>query len=420
MKLKQNMILLIGAVALLALGAWLGWIQGRSSGGVGSVGSAHADAAKDSHGHEEKGGEHEEGKEEAHGDEGIIKKTSEELKSIGADVAKASPGRIASVVVLQGALEPLPESIAHVVPRIPGVVREVRKTLGDAVRKGEILAILESRDLADAKSTWRAAKAKREAAETALKREEDLWAKRITPEKDLIEARKASTEAQIDYDSSTQKLGNLGFSEARLDALLENSGSLVRFELTSPLAGTIVERHLTVGESTKDAEPAFVVAELSKVNAVVQVYPKDLASIAKDQSAQVKLSTGSEVASGKVTFVSPLLDATSRAARAHILLDNTAGLFRPGLFVAATLQTSESEANIVIPKEALQKIEGKDVVFVQTEEGFVPSPVELGRQNGTQVEILSGLEEGEVFVSKGSFLLKAELAKSEAGHDHAH
>lgn len=419
MKSKQNMILFLGACALLALGAWLGWLQGRST--TRGSGEAHAEAAKDPHGHADEGGGHGghgQGEGESHGEEGVIKKTAEELKSLGADVATAAIGPLASEVVLQGALEPLPESIAHVVPRIPGVVREVRKSLGDAVRKGEILAILESRDLADAKSAWRAAMEKRDAAEAALKREEELWAKKITPEKDLLDARRAFSEARIDYDASTQKLGNLGFSEARLASLRESAGSLVRFELTSPLAGTIVERHLTVGESTKDEEPAFVVAELSKVNAVVQIYPKDLASIAKDQAAQVKLSTGSESASGKVTFVSPLLDATSRAARAHILLDNASGRFRPGLFVTATLRTGESEAGVVISKEALQKLEGKDVVFVQTDDGFVSSPVELGRQNGTQVEILSGLDVGEVFVSKGSFLLKAELAKSEAAHDH--
>jgi cobalt-zinc-cadmium efflux system membrane fusion protein len=418
MKLKQNIMLLVGAITLLTLGAWLGWLQGRTP--SSGAGAAHADAAKDAHDHGAEGDAHADGEEDAHADEGVVKKTPDELKALGADVAKATPGHIASEIVLQGALEPLPESIAHVVPRIPGVVREVRKSLGDVVRKGEILAILESRDLADAKSAWRTAKEKRDAAEAALKREEELWAKRITPEKDLIDARRAFSEARNDYDASTQKLGNLGFSEARLDSLQGSSGSLVRFELTSPLAGTIVERHLTVGESTDDKEPAFVVAELSKVNAVVQVYPKDLGAIAKDQAARVKLSTGSEVASGKVTFVSPLLDATSRSARTHILLDNSSGHFRPGLFVSATLQTGESEAGVVIPKEALQKLEGKDVVFVHTDEGFVPSPVELGRQNGSQVEILSGLDEGETFVTKGSFLLKAELAKSEAGHDHAH
>lgn len=419
MKQKQIVALSAGALTLLGSGAFLGWLQGRGA----TQGEGRAEAAgKDPHGHDEHGDSAEDSHghgEAGHGDEGVVKKTVEELKVQGADVVTAAKGKIANQVALQGALEPMPESIAHVVPRLPGVVREVRKSLGDVVKKGEVLAILESRDLADAKAAWRAAKERLDVAEVAFKREEELWSKRITPEKDLIDARRALAESRIEYDASTQKLGNLGFTEARLTSLRENAGSLIRFELTSPLAGTIVERHLTVGEVTKEDEPAFVVAELSKVNAVMQVYPKDLSSVAKGQSASIVLSTGAETATtGQVTFVSPLLDATSRSARAHILIDNASGRFRPGLSVTATLSVGESEAGIVIPKESLQKLDGKNVVFVRTDEGFVPSPVELGRENGTQVEVVSGLEEGEVFVAKGSFLLKAELAKSEAGHEH--
>jgi cobalt-zinc-cadmium efflux system membrane fusion protein len=349
-----------------------------------------------------------------------VKKTVEELQALGATVMVAEAGTIATQITLQGALEPLPDSVGHIVPRIPGVVREVRKKLGDTVKKGETLAVLESRDLADAKSSWLAARERLSAAESAFKREESLWQKKITSEQDYLEAKKAASEARIEQNSAFQKLESLGLSPAQLSSTTGGAGSLVRYELKSPLAGIVVERHLTVGETTKTEEPAFVVAELSKINAVVQVYPKDLPAVRQGLKGTVTLSTGGQKTTGTVTFVSPILDAESRAAKAHLLIDNASGLFRPGLFVTAALDVDATEAAVIVSRDAIQKVENKDVVFVQTEEGFVPSPLELGRSNATHVEVLSGLEAGEKFVAKGSFLLKAEAAKAQAGHDHDH
>ncbi len=412
---NKAIVAIISLVSVLALGAVIYITREGFTPAVVS-GPAHADE----HGEGENGHTDEHGHAEVGGSEGVIKKTPEELKSLGAEVAVAAPGIIATQITLQGAIEPLPDSIGHIVPRIPGVVREVRKKLGDPVEKGETLAILESRELADVKSTWLAAKEKLSAAEQAFQREEHLWSKKITSEQDYLNSRRAAAEARIEHTAAVQKLESLGVSTSKLLARGEVSGSLVRYELKSPLSGVVVERHLTVGETTKSEEEVFVVAELSKVNAVVQVYPKDLPSVRNGLSAEVTLSTGGQKATGTVTFVSPMLDAESRAAKAHLLIDNASGLFRPGLFVSVFLNVDAADAAVIIPKVAIQKVENKDVVFVLTDEGFVPSPLELGRSNATHVEVLSGLDAGETFIATGSFLLKAESAKAEAGHDHDH
>ena len=404
---RQKLYVILGAiVCAVALVIFL-MSNGSTSQETGHVTEKEA-ATKDETGH---GGE-------SH-DEGVVKKTPEELEALGAKIAIAGPGKIATQVLLQGTLEPLPDSIGHIVPRIPGVVREVLKRLGDSVRKGEILAVLESKDLADAKSLWLVAKEKLSSAESALKREEALRAKKLTSEQEYLNAKKAVTEARIEHSSSLQKLESLGLTQSQLSGVHSTGkGSLVRYELKSPLAGVVVERHLTVGETTKADEAVFVVAELSKVNAVLQVFPKDLALIQKGLKGVVSLQSGAQKATGVITFVSPILDPSSRAAKAHIEIANTGGNFRPGLSVNAELEISEAEAAVVIMKEAVQKIENKNVVFVHTSEGFVPSPIEIGRSNNSHVEIISGLDAGEKFVSAGSFLLKAEQAKSEAGHEH--
>jgi cobalt-zinc-cadmium efflux system membrane fusion protein len=296
-----------------------------------------------------------------------------------------------------------------------GVVKEVRKQLGESVKKGETMAVIESRSLADIKTEWLAAREKLALASSSFKREEELWNKKIVSEQEYLNSRKELSQAQIEHDGARQKIQSIGLDP---ESIAEPGTSLVRFELRSPLTGIVVERHLTVGETTKEDEAVFVVANLDKVNAVLQVYPKDLPYVKVGKSANITISGTAEKTAGTVTFLSPILDAQSRSAKAHVLIENQNGQFRPGLFVGAAISLEASEATVLIPRKALQKVDGKDVVFVQTEEGFVPSPIEIGRSTQELVEVLSGLEPEEFYVSEGSFLLKAELAKSEASHDH--
>lgn len=374
-------------------------------------------AAEGAHAHGKSHG-NEQGGEEGHGEEspeGLVIKSSEDLLKMGAKVEKAASGVMTTEVLLQGSIEAQPDSLGHIVPRMQGVVKEVRKQLGDGVKKGETLAVIESRNLADLKTGWLAAREKLALATSSFKREEELWKKKIVSEQEYFNSKKELSEAQIEHSGAKQKIESIGLYP---ESIAEPGASLVRFELKSPLAGIVTERHLTVGETTKEDETVFVVANLAKVNAVLQVYPKDLPFVKVGQSAQVSISGSLETTPGSVTFLSPILDAQSRSAKAHVLVDNSSGQYRPGLFISASISRGTSEAKVLISRKAIQKIDGKEVIFVQTDEGFVPSPIEIGRSTNESVEVLSGLEPEELYVSEGSFLLKAELAKSEAAHDH--
>lgn len=404
---KKVWFCLVGLVALVSVS--IAFYAARKPHASGQ--DEHGHGESDSHGHGE-------ADKDDHGEEhseGVVKKSAEDLTKMGAKLEKAAGGVITTEVLLQGSLEARPDSVGHIVPRMQGVVKEVRKQLGDVVKKGETLAVIESRDLADIKTAWLAAREKLGLATSAFKREEELWNKKIVSEQDYFNSKKELTEAQIEHDGAKQKIQSIGLDP---EAIAQPGTSLVRFELRSPLAGIVVERHLTVGETTKEDEAVFVVANLDKVNAVLQVYPKDLPYIKVGQSAQISISGSKESTPGTVTFLSPILDAQSRSAKAHVLVANPTGQFRPGLFISAAISLEASEATVLISRKSMQKVEGKDVVFVQTDEGFVPSPVEIGRSTADLVEVLSGLELEEFYVSEGSFLLKAELAKSEAAHDH--
>lgn len=406
---KKVWFWLIGLVSLVSVSIAFYAIRKPHASGQ----DEHGHSESDGHGHNEaKAGKDDHGEEHS---EGVVKKSAEDLTKMGAKVEKAAGGVITTEVLLQGSLEAQPDSVGHIVPRMQGVVKEVRKQLGDVVKKGETLAVIESRNLADIKTAWLAAREKLALATSAFKREEELWNKKIVSEQDYLNSKKELTEAQIEHDGAKQKIQSIGLDP---EAIAQPGSSLVRFELRSPLAGIVVERHLTVGETTKEDEAVFVVANLDKVNAVLQVYPKDLPFVKVGQSAQISISGSKESTPGTVTFLSPILDAQSRSAKAHVLVDNPSGQFRPGLFISASISLEASEATVLISRKSIQKVEGKDVVFVQTDEGFVPSPVEIGRSTADLVEVLSGLELEEFYVSEGSFLLKAELAKSEAAHDH--
>ena len=154
--------------------------------------------------------------------------------------------------------------MAHIVPRMGGIVIDVRKNVGDQVEAGEVMAVMESRELADAKANYLAAMKRLELARSNFIRFESLWQKGAIPEKQYIEIKTTRDEGEIEKDSAEQKLRALGFTEKLLQQLpKEPTYSLSRYEITSPFQGTVIQKHITLGEMLKDDTAAFVVADLS-------------------------------------------------------------------------------------------------------------------------------------------------------------
>ncbi len=159
----------------------------------------------------------------------------------------------------------------------------------------------------------------------------------------------------------------------------------------------------------------YAIADLSKIWVELTVSPQDLPAIKEGQHLTIQGPTKSE---GTIIFTSPVLNQDTRSARVIASVENRDGIWRPGSFVTADITLSESKAALVIPKAALQTIEGKTRVFVRTPEGFESRQVTIGEDDGNVVEVLSGLKAGEPIAVANTFLLKAELGKSEAQHDH--
>ena len=358
-----------------------------------------------------------------HEEEQAIELSKEQIKEIGIELATATGGEIEVYVNLPGEVAVNADRMAHIVPRVSGVVGEVKKKLGDAVKAGEVMAVIRSRDLADAKAGYLAAIERYELSKTIFEREEKLWKQKISSEQDYLDAKKGFAEANIQMRSVEQKLHALGFSQEYLKKLpLEQESRFTKFEITAPFDGTVIDKHITLGEVVGDDTNVFVVADLSSVWVDLHVYPKDLMNIKKGQ--RVVISAGQMIpdAQGLISYVGPVVGAESRTALARVVLPNSTGIFRPGLFVTARVAIDNVEADVIVPKDAVQTLDGKKCVFTRDEHGFEPSFVNLGQSNTGFVQVTSGLNPGRQYVTKGAFELKAKIITStldsHAGHGH--
>jgi len=326
------------------------------------------------------------------------------------EVLAAGPARIAEVLPLIGEIRLNADRTAHVVPMLDGIVQSVTANAGDRVQRGQVLAVITSRDLADQRAAWLAAQQRLALARSTHEREKSLWQEKISAEQDYLAARAALQEAEIAERTARQKL-------AALDGLGGHS-ELARYELRAPIDGTIVEKHITPGEAVKADATVFVIADLSTVWAEMTIYAKDLNAVKVGQAAIVKATAFESASTGTVSYVGSLVGEQTRTAMARIVLPNPDGVWRPGLPVNVELTAGEVEVPVAVSQEALQTVRDGTVVFGRYGEVFEARPVDLGRSDGRFVEVVGGLHAGEHYAAKNSFLIKAELGKAGASHDH--
>ncbi len=380
--------------------------------------------AADEHNHaheesEEKHDDHGHGGEGSHEEEeGVIRLDEAQLSAAGIEVSPIYAGNLSREVVVPGRVVAAADMMAQIVPKVAGTVVEARKNLGDTVEKGEVLALIESREMAEAVADYLAAKRAGELARTTFNREKTLWDKKVTAEQDYLAARNTHQEAQIRLDLTRQKLQALGHDDATIKKYDGGvSADSLRFhELRSPLAGRVISRELTLGEYVDTTHTAFSVANLGTLWIETAIAPNDLPFVKEGQAATI--TGGANKAEGKLVFVSPAIDPETRAAKAVIALDNRDGKWRPGEFATAAIATAAQQSGLLVPKDALQIIEGKPTAFARTKEGFEKRVVTTGREDSNMIEILSGITEGEMIAISGTFTLKAELGKAEAEHAH--
>lgn len=351
--------------------------------------------------------------------EGKVQLGADQIKSAGITINTVGPREMTTTIELPGEVKADETRIAHVVPRLQGVVEQVLKKEGDRVRKGEVIAVISSRDLADAKRDYIGAAYDAEYKRVVLQREEMLWKKKISAEQEFRLAEKVAEEAQLAQKLAGQKLIVLGVPATTLNGLAEAPAeTMARYEIRSPLDGVVLERNVTVGEAVTADEDIFSLGDLSAVWVDISVYAKDLGTVKVGQRATVVSTDLGAEASGQVSYMGPLVGQDTRTAVARIVLPNSGSQWRPGLFVTVRLVRDSTTIPLVVAAEAIQTFRDWQVVFVKYGDWFEARPLELGRSDGQWVEVLSGLTAGDQYASANSFAVKAEIGKLGATHDH--
>lgn len=395
---------------------------------------AHDD--HDEHGHD-KGRGKEQHMDDAHGDhedkhaghghddhaEEVLRLTPEQRSHFRVVTEKAGQSSLRNKVSLPGEIVFNEDLVVHLAPRVAGIVRKVNKTLGDRIKAGEVLAVIDSRELADAKTEYMAAKAREGLADTNHEREKFLREKLVSSEQDHLAARQALAEARVALRSAEQKLHALGFSDEDLEKLHEEHGeSITRYEITSPISGVIIEKHISLGESLEERSEIFTVADLGVVWVNLTVYIKNLPDVRTGQSVTLRLDHSGEKKHDVIDMVTPFVDESTRSATARVVINNSDNRWKPGTFVTGHISISNEDVPVVVPKSAVQLIGNTKVVFIEDGDAYKMVPVKTGREDRTSIEIVQGLKPGKVYVAKGAFELKAMIVTnnlgSHAGHGH--
>ena len=281
------------------------------------------------HGHGEKADDHDEG----------LKLTDAQVAAAGIELLPAGPRELRDILRLNGMIQPNQETLVKVTPRFPGVVRSMRKRLGDKVRKDEVLATVESNQ------------------------------------------------------------------------------SLTTYELKAPIDGTVIDRDGTLGEFASEQKPLFTIADLSTMWIDFAVFRRDFARVRAGDAVSIDVEDGGPAIEARIDYVSPLGASDTQSSIARAVVPND-GRLRPGLFVVGRVVLSAKPVDVAIRASAIQTLEGKTVVFVREGDTFSAREVELGGRDADWVEVMFGLLAGDIYAAKNSFVIKAEIGKGSAAHEH--
>ncbi len=363
-------------------------------------------------------GEHEEkdGHKESDEHRGTVELTPEAVRAAGIEVAKAVAAAPSEMIGATAVVELNGDRVARVNPRVTGRCINVLSSLGDKVHSGQPLAQVDSVEVDQAWSDYLKAKAQLELATRSVRREETLFAKKVSPEKDLLKARQEQGQAEAEMLLAREKFRLLGVEVEKVDA--NTSGTTHNHPLIpvpAPLSGTIVDKTVTQGEMVGPEKTIFTIADLSTLWLMIDIYERDIGRVRTGMEVKLNVSTypGKEFR-GRISYIADIMDEKSRTVKARVTIENGDGLLKPGMFASTSIHSGKETAGrvIAVPEEAVF-LDGSDrYVFIRERDNrFVVREVLVGPASGGKIEIKEGLKAGEAVVTKGVFALKSEFKK---------
>ncbi len=368
--------------------------------------AACGSGAEVSDGAEEPEEEEEEGVTEVHLDADALAMSDIEL-----GVAGTISRRVLSVT---GSVTYDQNRVSHIGPKTQGRVVELRAEVGSRVRRGQVLAALESPDVGTTRAELHEAEALLGIAQENYEREQRLEAQGISSRSELLMAEAELRRIQAQLRSAVERLRVLGAGD---------HGEGGHFDVTAPFNGVVVERHAALGEVAGPTDRLMTVADLSKLWIELDIFERDLSKVSQGQMVAVATAAWPDREfPGRIVYVGDILDTERRTIRARVEVDNEDRALKPGMFATAMIDFGTGEAVVALPRDAVQTVEDETVVWIPGDEdgAFITQAVALGDElPGGFVEILVGLNAGDAVVLQGAFTLKAELGRGElAGHGH--
>jgi cobalt-zinc-cadmium efflux system membrane fusion protein len=319
------------------------------------------------------------------------------------------------VITLAGKVAYGEDRYSKISSPVQGRVLEVRAKLGDRVKGGEVLLVVDSPDIAQAYSEFVKEHSDLTFAQRAYELAKDLYDTKALALKDLKQAENDLVKAQAEFRRAKERLLSLRVPATELDKPLAEQKITSRFEMKSPLTGTVVERTVTPGQSVggDPTQVLFTVADLERLQVVADLYERDLSLVHVGQVAGVTVEAYPGVSfPAAIAAIGDVVDPTTRTIKVRAWVSNDAHRLKPEMFARLNIDLGDGTSFIAVPKEAVLEIDGKEYIYVtEGENHYTRQEVKVGTASGDQLRILEGLKAGDRIVTKGAILLKARDAK---------
>jgi cobalt-zinc-cadmium efflux system membrane fusion protein len=430
-KMPATIIMGLTAATFLVLGVFLGRRTGDGNSTASDV-HAHTEAINDNHGDESVDVENQICEhdiriidcDECRYEAGVVKvepSIAESLIETGTveDVNRTMTLQLTGQVQLDST------KAVEVVSTGSGRVEEVKRLLGEKVKKGDVLATIHSADLGQAKADFLEIQARSELAQATFRREKGLYEQKITSEADYLDALNDLKSAEASLAAADRRLRLFGLGSEQIKGVKDEKENkeFANLILRAPQDGTILSQNISLGKMVDTTGSLYTIAELSNLWVWCDVYEKELAALLEQFDAGNSLAAKVQVKAfpstafdGVVDFVGNLMDEHTRTVKVRVQVKNPEMKLRPGMFADVVVAIPLPERMLAVPQTAIMSDAGKDFVFEQWKNDmWIRRDVTAGDKYGSLVEILGGIPKGATIATGGAFMLKSDILREKMG-----
>ena len=371
---------------------------------------------------------------EQHGEHKTIRVAQKKQTSWGIRVETVSSQNISSRITLPGVMALNENRTAYITSFVNGQITQISADLGDGVKKGQNLLIVNSPEFAQAQADFLQTRAKYNLSRKEFERAARLRNEKAIEEKEYLRREAEHEKLTMEYAALGSKLHSFGITHAQIEKMIEKCSELEEEEykceladphlsILSPISGTVISRNAIIGDFIEPGNILFTVSDLDILWAHLDAYEKDIPFINRESTIVIRSPLyKNRTFKGQISYISDVIEEKLRTVKIRVEVENKDRLLKPNMYIQGLIENESQDQKIIaIPEEAVQTLEGQKIVFIpEGKETFRALPVQTGDKIENQIIINSGLKEGDSIVVKGAFTLKTEFSKSTYGHSHTH